>query len=153
MPRGARIGGSARSGLEAAKLAPMVRTDLPDDVSESVTRAAEALGVSKRAVVLRALEQYLPTVAFLPDPVEASKYPPLPDGYHPKAARVYAALAQMGGGPVTTNELVEKLGIHRGNVDRHLDRLRSDGFVARSEHRHRIIVRTPLAGTEEAATG
>jgi hypothetical protein len=116
------------------------------ELGEPLAQAARRLRTTKRAIVKRALEQYLAT-AQPPPPIEPlGDYPKLPEGYNASATRVYTGLAALGGGPIRSVDIAEHIGLHRGNVDRHLGRLRADGYVARTEGKHYI----PRAGSLEA---
>jgi hypothetical protein len=117
------------------------------ELGEPLAQAARTLRTSKRAIVKRALEQYLST-AQPPPPIESlGDYRGLPEGYHASATRVYTGLAELGGGPVRSVEIAEHIGLHRGNVDRHLGRLRADGYVGRTEGKHYILRASSLEAT------
>jgi hypothetical protein len=117
------------------------------ELSEPLARAARTLRTSRSALVRLALEQYLSTVE-LPAAVESlGDYRELPEGYHAGATRVYAGLAELGGGPVRSVDIAEHIGLHRGNVDRHLGRLRADGYVMRIEGKHYIVLASSLEAT------
>ncbi len=135
---------SARDGSAAVKLLRMA-TDktypvrVHKNYDGQVTAAANILMTTKADVVARALDQYLPTITPANGQAHLGDFPPLPLGYHKSAARLYLALLDAGGGPVKSQALADLIPMHRGNVDRHLTRLRSDGFVRRTPAGHVIV--------------
>lgn len=135
---------SARAVWPGAKLHRMTSERVTLEFRRSpivrqLDEVAARVKVSRRELVERALAVYLPTVTE-PEPMPVGSFPALPVGYHGGALKVYTGLAELGGGPVKSVEIAEFIGIHRGNVDRHLARLRSDGFVRRDGAGRHVIV-------------
>lgn len=116
--------------------------DVSADLHRSVTEAAAALATTRSDIVARALNEYLPTITPPPAQSQLGDYPSLPRGYHRSATRIYNAIVDLGGGPISSALIAQHLGLHRGNVDRHLTRLRSDGYVERTPVGHRVLRET-----------
>lgn len=112
---------------------------LGSDVRQDIAEAAERLGTSQAELLRRAVQMYIPTVWATPLQDHLGPFPTLPHGYHRSAARIYRALIDLDGGPVGSQKLADYVQLHRGNVDRHLTRLRSDGYVERTAQGHRIV--------------
>ncbi len=121
----------------AAKRNPVI--EVPRDVYEPIRAGSKALMTTQAEFVRRAVEAYLPTISPIAAQQHLGDFPALPTGYHRSAARLYLALVDAGGGPVKSQALADLIPMHRGNVDRHLTRLRSDGYVRRTAAGHVIV--------------
>lgn len=140
----ARPGVSPRVSSRRAKINPMSvisdrqrrqSTTLPADLAEAVDKVAIERGIPRQKLVEIALRRLLET----PDtPPEAVDLVLVRSMVSLRAAEVYEALvaAYTGLGPVMTRPLAGTLGIHRGNVDRHLAVLRDHGLARRDGHGH-----------------
>jgi len=119
-----------------------VDSELVDQVKELAGRR----GVDERELFNAALRKLLEDPEVRAELEQRSDRPPLPTA----AARVYRELCSMytGLGPIRSQALADALGIHRGNVDRHLGLMRDLGYALRDGHGHVPIVE---ADAEEVA--
>jgi DNA-binding transcriptional ArsR family regulator len=113
------------SKTDAVGTAERSRISIPRPLAEIAAEEARARDTTLDALIIEMLVQ-----RFDPPPPSLAAYPALPPDYPPVTARVYAALAEAGG-TAATPELADRLNRHRGNVDRHLTRLREDGYIRR----------------------
>jgi hypothetical protein len=111
---------------------------LEPSVLEQVEALARRRGVSPHDLVNAALAQFVDDPEVRVELETAPQQTPLP----PAAARTYEQLVRMwtGLGPVRSQALAEAMGLHRGNVDRHLATMRELGYARRDRHGHVPIV-------------
>jgi hypothetical protein len=104
------------------------------ELVDQVKQLAGRRGVDERELINAALRKLLEDPEVRAELEERAGRAPLP----PAAGRVYRQLCSMysGLGPIRSQALADALGIHRGNVDRHLGLMRELGYARRDGHGH-----------------
>lgn len=120
--------------------------------SELVGRVKELAGhrgVDERELINAAIRRLLEDPEVKAELEHRSDRAPLP----PAAARVYRELCSMytGLGAIRSQALADTLGIHRGNVDRHLGLMRELGYARRDGHGHVPILSDDVEEVAQAS--
>jgi biotin operon repressor len=111
---------------------------LPRRYQEFLDARAQELGTSRDRLLRAVVDEHF---GLTPDALADGpglRGTPLPAGYHEPSRRVYSGLHELGGA-ATCEEIGDHIGLHPGNVAKHIRRLRDDGFVRRDEQRGRGV--------------